>query len=323
MRVVCPLCAEAITISDDLAGQATFCPQCKSAFTAPTLMPVPPPAPPALVPPPMPISSLGEKSSVVFGKDATMSAPATIPFPAPATPPGYSRSVGLALLPEMVQWLAPVALVLTVILTFFPWSGAYPGDHAVYTQTPWGALFASFSSDPVGDKVLQLDTVAEGSSDKSVRDQIHTNWFMLPYLPGLLVTAALAIAFTLLPTLKVKLPPQLEKLVPWRMAIIAVLGFLLTGIVVIQSLRGFGLENALREKVDALVQKEHDRAKTPEEIKTFEIRRGSIIDGWNVEQTTANRLALMLHVVAVLGAAGTFLMSRRADKPAPRLELMW
>lgn len=324
MRVFCPNCSEAITISDDLAGQATFCPLCKSAFTAPTLFPVPPAAPPV----PVPAASPPQTTSISSeppGKDASMSVPTTIPFPtapaSPGTPPGYSHSVGFALLPEIVQWTAPAALVLSVILTFFPWSGIYPGGHGVYTQSAWGSLFGSYSTDAVGDKVLKFDVKDE--KGKSLRDEVHTNWLMLPYLPGLLLTTVLAVLFAILPALKWKLPAQIQPYLPWRMGLIAVLSLLLTGALCLQSIRGFGLQNAIQARIDLQLQKQKEEAKTPEEIKTYEIRRGLAPDGIEAEQTTANRLAILLHFVAIIGAAGTVLMVRRGDKPPPRIEVMW
>lgn len=325
MRVFCPTCSEAITISDELAGQATFCPLCKSAFTAPTLFPVPPAAPP--MPVPAAVAPSITVTSDAPGKDATMSAPATIPFPTPApspgTPPGYSRSVGFALLPEIVQWIAPAALVLSVILTFFAWNGAYPGGHAVYTQSPWGALFGSYSTDAVGEDVMKLDTVPEGSKRKPLKDYVSWNFLMLLYLPGLLVTTVLAIAFTVLPMLKVKLPRQVEKFIPWRMAIVALLSFFLTFVILLQSALGFGLQNGMTAMVDEQLKTEREKVKTPESETRYEINRGGALGTVNLRQTTANRLAIILHFVAVFGAAGMLLMTRRGDKPPPRVEVMW
>jgi len=254
-----------------------------------------------------------------------MSVPTTIPFPtppaSPGTPPGYSHSVGFALLPEIVQWTAPAALVLSVILTFFPWNGIYPGGHGVYTQSAWGSLFGSYSTNPNGDKVLKFDT--KDDKGKSLRDDVHTNWLMLLYLPGLLVTAVLAVLFTILPALKLKLPPPIQAYLPWRMALIAALSLLLTGILCLQSIRGFGLQNAVEAQIDLQFQKDREEAKTGEEIERFEMRRGAAKESLGLEQTTANRLAILLHFVAIIGAAGTVLMVRRSDKPPPRIEVMW
>src|SRR5947207_343151 len=167
MRVFCPNCSEPINIADDLAGKTTNCPLCKSAFTAPTLFSSAPamPAPTtastagaaatmaaaASTPsnsspnsPPAPPSALGPSTSI----SATPPPPSPPPkeiipvpslsttTPGPAT--GYGRSFGLAILPEIIQWTAPVALGLCVVLTFFfSWNGAYPGGHGVYTQGGW------------------------------------------------------------------------------------------------------------------------------------------------------------------------------------------
>ena len=84
MRVFCPTCQEPVTIADDLAGKATFCPLCKAAFTAPALFSSAPPTPastPAAnppAPPPGPIPSLSLD-------------PEPKPVPAPVSVPRGSR----------------------------------------------------------------------------------------------------------------------------------------------------------------------------------------------------------------------------------------
>jgi hypothetical protein len=238
-------------------------------------------------------------------------------------PPGYTKSIGFTVLPDIVQWIAPIALVLAFITTFFPWNGLYPGDHAVYTQSPWGALLGRFSTDTVGDELLKMDVVEKDSKTPSLKDLVKSNWFMLPYLPGLLAVTVLAIAFTILPGLKLKLPPQIEKLLPWRMGLLAALVLLLTLVLCVQSVVGFGLQNAVVARIEENEKDKRDKARTPDQIKTYEINHGKNLMALNIRQTTANRLAILMHILAVAGAAATLVLSRRVNKPPPRIELQW
>jgi hypothetical protein len=239
----------------------------------------------------------------------------------PTLPAGYTRSCGFAISPEVTQWIAPAALALSLILTVFPWNGVFPGGHSAYTQTAWGALFGGHSFDPVADKVLKFENPSEGQ--KPLGRLVHSNWLMLFYLPLLMAGAALAVASALLPRLKVQLPPQAEQLVPWRMAAVAGAALVLTGLLALEMIHGFGLENAIVEDFDARLQAERDAAKTPEEITTFEIKRAISLDGLNIRQTTAVQLVLLLNILAVFGAAITFLLHRRSHLPWPRAEFVW
>jgi hypothetical protein len=325
-----------VTIADDLAGQATFCPACKAAMTAPVL----PPMPNMLLDPAPPPSSsasahvtTSSPSPSEPGKESAMTASITNPTlpPAPTisapgaaahpAPPNYAHTCGFSISPEVTQWIAPAALVLCLILTLFPWNGVFPGGHSAYTQSAWGALFGGYRFDPVADKILKLET--PGGDQKPLGRLVHSNWLMFFYLALLMAGVALSVASALVPRLKIQLPPQVEQLVPWRMAAVAGVAFILTALLTLQMLNGFGLENAIVEDFDARRQAEHDAAKTPEEIKTFEIKRAIDLDGLNVRQTTAVELVLLLNVLSVFGAAITFLLHRRTHLPWPRAEFVW
>jgi|SRR5579864_2774643 len=337
MQVFCPTCNQRVTIADDLAGQATFCPACKAAMTAPVLPPMPnmslDPAPAAAASAPTHVTT-SPPTHTEPGKESAMSASITNPTlpdaptisaPGASTqtppPPGYTHSAGFSVSLDVMQWIAPAALVLSLILTFFPWNGVFPGGHSAYTQTAWGALFGGHWHDPVADKVLKYENPGEGQ--KPLGKLVHSNWLMLFYLPLLLAGAAMAVLSALLLRLKLQLPRQAEQLVPWRMAVVAGVAFVLTGLLALEMLHGFGLENAIVEDFDAKLQTERDAAKTPEEITTFEIKRAIALDGLGIRQTTAVELVLLLNVIAVLGAAITFLLQRRAHLPWPRAEFVW
>jgi hypothetical protein len=246
---------------------------------------------------------------------------ASSPSTQPALPAGYTRSCGFAISPEVTQWIAPAALALSFLLTFLPWNGAFPGGHSAYTQTAWGALFGGHTFDPVADQVLKFEN--PGDDQKPLSRLVHSNWLMLFYLPLLMLGAALAVVSALLPRLNLQLPLQATQLIPWRMAGVAGVAFILTGLLALEMMHGFGLENAIVEDFDARLQTERDAAKTPEEITKFEIKRARMFDGLNVRQTTAVDLVLLLNAIAVLGAAVTFLLQRRSHLPWPRAVFVW
>src|SRR5262249_17342996 len=157
----------------------------------------------------------------------------------------------------VIKWTAPAFLVISVLLTFFSWNGAYPGGYDVYTQGPWRAISGAYSVDRVGEDVLHFDEpVAEGK--KGLKEYVHSNLLMLPYILLLFFPTALAIALPILPALNLKLPPQLVNLMPYRMAIVAGLGLFLMVILGFQSMRGFGLENGIIDRIDESLKSEQE-----------------------------------------------------------------
>src|SRR5205823_5545966 len=67
--------------------------------------------------------------------------------PAPPPPPGYVHHSTIWFNPQVLQYVAPVSVVLIFILQLFPWVGIYPGGVPVVTQGAWGAAFGSYSVD--------------------------------------------------------------------------------------------------------------------------------------------------------------------------------
>ena len=332
MRVFCPSCQEPVTIADDLAGKATFCPLCKAAFTAPTLFISPAPAAsgypmlssePTTAPSPTPIPVPTSTTAEVPRREPLPPLPAPDLSPRPAAP-GSGKTCGFVIPLEVVQWLAPVCLVLAVFLTFFSWNGAYPAGHAVYTQSAWGALFGNCSTDPVGDNVLKLDPEKPADNQPPpLRKQIDSNLLLLPFLPLLILAAGLAIAFTIYPMLRLRLPPQLEKLIPWRMAIIAALALLLTALLALLWARGFGLENALTKMAKAELKDTLPERPTDEQVKTYEIKEAQEVGKFRIRHTWCLRFTLFCLIGAVVGAGLAFATSRRGHRTGLRVDLTW
>src|SRR5207249_2566828 len=92
------------------------------------------------------------------------------------------------------------------------------------------------------------------------------------------------------------------------------LGLILVVILGFQSMRGFGLENAIYDRVDKTLQSEREKAKLPDDVKKFEIRRDLMIGGLNVRHTTALKLAMLCHILTVASAGLAFAMARRGNR---------
>jgi hypothetical protein len=361
MRVFCPSCNEPININDDQAGKTTVCPLCKATFNAPSLFgsdgsaaDASSRAPSELAPyglAPEPAAAPSPKPTSTFGVPAagqtTPSPVSNVPQPQAPLPPlppfpsttapreraaseppkgaettGHARSIGFSISPEIIQWVAPVCLGIAVFLTFFSWNGAFPGGHAVYTQGPWRAMFGHIDTDPVGEKVLHMNPVKAPEGKTRLEDDVHMNLMMFVYLLLLLGTFALAVFFTLLPNLSIQVPPNIRQVEPWRMLIVAGLALFLLLILGLESARGFGLENALKERA-AADNKEQIENPTEEDVKKSEIKEGQFLGSLNVRHTLALDLEFWMLLVAAVGAAATFVINRRTDRPTPRVEFRW
>ncbi len=136
MELLCPSCQKKLTVPEQYAGQAMRCPLCQNTFTVPALPSTvaaaepfagsTPPVPaaeetygvasePRLTAAPLPTMSA---EIPVSASSVVSSAPASGP---PSTPSaGYSRVCAMRFNPRVLQWL-PLGLVLSFLLTFFPW----------------------------------------------------------------------------------------------------------------------------------------------------------------------------------------------------------
>jgi hypothetical protein len=341
MHVLCPNCQQAITVPEESAGRTAQCPLCGGTFTAPTLFTppsrpadppapaagpgtpprpepyniaptTPPPAGPAAAPPPV-----GDR-----GRAAAPPPPAPAAAP-PSTEPadGLPSRATLMIREPVVRGLALGSLAAAVILTFFPWDGAYPGGYGVYTQNAWQALFASFSYDLVGEKYL-------GAQPK-IHDLIRASWWMLPYLLGLLAMVALAVIELVVPRLNRPLPEPIARLreqpPSTRLAILAGLAGLTLISLLAQSVSRFGLERAIAATVEGEpeLQKLNDPSNTPEEQQRLNMLRAEKMGRFGVKHTLWLDLAVLAHILIVVSVGLEYWLYRRGDRPPPRVELRW
>jgi hypothetical protein len=142
MEIQCPSCQKKLSIGDQFAGQLVKCPACTSVFMAPSLaMPVAPlatpvapdKAVPAVAPTlalPMPTPAAADVIAFSGEPPPRPAAPFTpppLPAPpiveeAPPGPPGeFQQARTIRLLPDVLRWVAPAALSVLFVLSFFPW----------------------------------------------------------------------------------------------------------------------------------------------------------------------------------------------------------
>jgi hypothetical protein len=222
----------------------------------------------------------------------------------------------------VVRVITAVALLLALVLTFFPWSGSYPAGNGVYTQSAWQAMFGIFSTDQVGNKVYQLED--------RLKETVRANLLLLPFLLLLLVVCVLVALEFAIPHFNRPLPPRIQRFRPEsyelrhgiQVGLIALATVLLLGQVWFGY---FGVERALAADVEAnpeLVQL-RTNAKTPDEIRQVEIKQAEMLGRFVLERRIWLRLAIFAQLVALLGLAAEFWLVRRGQRPEPRLELVW
>src|SRR5262249_4736781 len=144
------------------------------------------------------------------------------PPPPPALAPlpqeDYQHSAAVWLSPKVLPWIAPVCLLLVFVLQWFDWVGLYPGGVPAATQNAWQAAFGGMTKD--GD--------LKRGPFKSEEDK--PGWSLLTFfylLPLFFLVLGVTIASTIVGMIPVKLPPAVEKFLPWRWGIVAAANLIL------------------------------------------------------------------------------------------------
>ncbi len=343
MNVLCPNCQKLLTVPDQDAGQTMKCPLCNGPFTVPALPQagqafsaaapaapsgMPPPsysagATPAredtyslaAEPPPPPPRRREEGLRLDDGPAPPPRSPAAERSPPPSPAPGYAHTRTLRLSPQVVPWIAPVCLLLLFGLLFFPWLGMYPGGVQVYSQTGWGIAFGGFWSNPVWEKV---DGFASEQNPPGV--SVPMIFYVLVLLLLGLPVAVLSVLMHVAPQ---TLPPTVQRFKPWRLTGVAGVVLLTTVLLVLQLLLGSSLEKTLQGMATNQVEKELERARTPEEKETVDLKRAQFLSQFNLRTTPWLRLAVYGHLIALAGVGLDFWLQRRGTRPPPRLEVSW
>lgn len=356
IRQLCPHCLKLIELPAAAAGTSVPCPLCAKSLRVPgTYTPTVDPSAGSTRPPvektPVPDPSSLEKPP------PPGLVPQSPPAPAPAPPPGlvptmppsaptttYGCNCGFTLSPKVIDWIPAACLTVAFLLTFFSWVGTYPGGVRMFTQSPWGALLGEMSVSSLPEELLR--------DEKAIDDKLSMNWLMLLYLPLLVVAMVLAWIEKFAPSpASGKWPSALKKASPfwnYRTAALGAIALALLGLVGMQCLRGFGLETAVRSVVAETANRitaEEDASKKklePEERKKFvddAVKNGPVLDttpkrqryavthggmlaASGLQTTMWLDLAILAHVLAVLGFALRFWLDYRGpNKPLPRVSM--
>lgn len=328
IRQICPHCFQTVELPDSAAGTDAPCPKCSKAI------PVPGSYSPTVDPGAGPVATSTTKEaspaavSVSPSPDWPAPPPGYVPpreptaapsSPSPPTePPGeLTNSAGFALSPTVLAWLPAACLTLALFATLFTWVGSYPGDVRVYTQSPWQALFATFTTNPLPEDLL--------TDEKPIEQRLHSSWWLLPYFPILLVTLVIAWAERVIRHPDPATIPGplawLPQIWPRRFYLLTGLSLLLLLLVTIQVSRGLGLEVAIREMVS---EKYANAAEDPtaKKYKTA-VNAGKELAQFSLSSTIALQLAIVSHVLAVAAAGGLVWLERRGNKQPPRVEIFW
>jgi hypothetical protein len=261
------------------------------------------------------------------------------PKPAEAKPPaapagtgGYTRTVRVAANVTVLQWVPVVAVVLIFFLQFFPWVGVYPGGVPAVTQTAWGAAFGSYTADTDMKPLFRVITPAEASDNNEKKSKDETKEvsnapgfgpLMFFYLiPCFLVTLVVSVFVAAQPYLSVKLPPQVEQLLPYKWSILAGLNVILLLFLTLQLLLNFSLESSVANWIETRPDLKREKDPSTPELKQHEARVGRELA--QIKRTTYLRFAFVLHVLATAAAGLVYWIERRGPSaPMPLIEAKW
>jgi len=277
------------------------------ASDAASATPAPPPG--LILPPPPGVSSSSSSPAASAGSSSKPT------VSGPVTPRG-----SMTLNATVVQWL-PVALFTGLLgLSFFSWVGLFPGGVRAYTQSPWGALTGSFTTDYFSEEVIKLEA--------PLKKIIRSNFlWMLLYLLSLVAALALSWADRLLglAAWTVWPPPLrwLETLWPYRPLVLLGLAVALLSILLVQTSLGFGLENAVAQLVQEPAAERLAQADSSTAQQKIVVELGMKLGSYQLQTTTAFALVWWLHIVAILAVAARIWLERRGAKPEPRLVWEW
>jgi len=241
--------------------------------------------------------------------------PQPIPPNAPATN-ATSGCCSCTLNPLWLDWVPAAAITLAFLCTFFFWVGSYPGGTRVYAQNPWLALIGDLTVSPLPGNLID--------DEKDIEANLRGNRWLIAYFP--LLFAALGL-FWIERFLKNPTPTSVPGPLAWlpgiwpqRVAMLTGLSLMLLLLIAVQSWRGYGLENAIRARVNAQFAEEESKADTTPKRQMLTVMKGRELARYELLGTTALDVAIAAHTIAFLGMAGRLWLHRRGTKPLPSVE---
>jgi hypothetical protein len=259
------------------------------------------------------------------------------PEPAPSrVAEGYRSIHAMYFSPRVLPWIAPACLLLIFFLTLFPWVGVYPGGVPWVWGSAWGAAFNIFGQDhdldrmmrpilsgPAGDREDAEEQPSSSKSKKAGKENEYSpgwNPLLILYCFLLLVGVPVAVASVAVPWLP-KLPPAVDRFLPWRWGIVAALCLVLFLFLFLQMVIGFSIESKYTEDVNKYVERQTKGKESPD-VKQAAAEKGRWLD--DLSTTTALKLAVFLHLLAITTSLLMFWVEQRGThRPPPRLEVAW
>lgn len=316
MRLICPHCRLSVTVPDAAAGTLTPCPSCKQPITVPAMTgaAIDAAPDPVVAPRPAPVPSSRTERPEEPAKSSDRSA-TSYPDTARITPPPGAPWLRLTLRRDVAHWLAPGALLLALVLTFFTWVAIAPNGYRIYTQNAWQAAGGAIGTpDLAGEAVMTSETM--------LKEEVRWSAWLMFYLILLLPTVALAVADRVLARNPVAIPDVVRPVWPYRQLIVAGLCAALLLLLVAPLIFGFGLESGVMSAADKAVQ---PPAGAPEpstkEKAEREVRRDVAVARFGLRRTGWLCLAVAAHAVALAGAGLARWLDRHPGVPDPRVEV--
>ncbi len=122
---------------------------------------------------------------------------------------------------------------------------------------------------------------------------------------------------------RLQLPTLLQSIWSIRLALLAAMAGILLFVLLIQVVAGFGLEHAVSSLVSESLKEETKLAKTPEEIQRVQMQIAREVGKYQLGNTIWLWLAIVMHLLALVGIAAETAMQQRGDKPPPRVGIFW
>jgi Transcription factor zinc-finger len=286
MELQCPGCQKKLAIADQHAGQMIKCPSCGGMFMAPAL-----PAVPALPP-------VVQAMPVPSASSTTSEAPGTIPFaPAPPPPPVHPDIVAPPIAP-------PIARKPPMMEMDEPPADIPPGD---FSRTRIAKLCPDTVCwlAPVGCAVIFLLSFGKWLGHSNLWELLGAGDTAIIFYAIFTIFLGLPLAWAKLAFEKGWIPKQdfLRPIWAWRSLIVAGVlgaGFLILGILWLMGNLGFGGTPPIVEGIPAF----------PAIPMLMDL---------------SLKLAVRVHLIAVLGALAEFWLERRKKLklPLPEATIRW
>ncbi len=330
MLLLCPNCHQLVeTITLETPNQVR-CPQCHHEFTAPSTY-QPEVIDPAnrrsgrinkIGPPPVVGSTAEQTPPTATARPSHRPQVEVVAADLPDAA-GYSHTLTLTIPPKLIAWLPVIFYVAALVSTFFPWVGIYVGRFPLATQGPWRALAGSVSTDEILlshlEKQIPLDWRQELPSDAGL---------MLLGIILIALCALLAAADRGLNESDARNIPPLAPIWPYRRWVLLLMGMLAVVAFYAQSLRGFGMERAIRtmtsRKIDEQFAQERAEATVSRSKQALlEYRMEQELRRYGLEHTLWMKAGLLAITLGFVSVVVQMWLEQRGNKPLPRLILQW